>query len=147
MEVRALSADDFAAVSGLLAELGRPEVTPETEEACRAVFAGDLADERADHLVAVSDDGTVVGFCSLHYRPRLNQTTLEAWVPDLVVTESLRGGGAGGALLGEAERLARARGCHQLVLESAYFRTRAHKFYETFGMTDASKAFVKKLTD
>jgi GNAT superfamily N-acetyltransferase len=147
MKVRPISAGDYAAVCALLTELGRPAITQDTDAACRAAFESDLADDGADHLVAVSDDGTVVGFCSLHYRPRLNQTTLEAWVPDLVITESLRGGGAGGALLGEAERRARARGCHQLVLESAYFRTRAHKFYETSGMTDAAKAFVKKLTD
>ena len=145
MQVRPITAEDYAAVSGLLAELGRPEVTEERDARTRAVFDADLADDYADHLVAVAEDGAVIGFCSLHYRRRLNQTTLEAWVPDLVITESLRGTGAGGALLAEAERRAQALGCHQLVLESAYFRTRAHKFYETAGMTDAAKAFVKKL--
>jgi GNAT superfamily N-acetyltransferase len=145
MEVRSVAADDYAAVCALLAELGRPEVTPENAAACRAVFDADLADEGADHLVAVAGDGTVVGFCSLHYRPRLNHTTLEAWVPDLIVSEARRSGGVGAALLGEAERRARARGCHQLVLESAYFRTRAHAFYQREGMTDAAKAFVRKL--
>ena len=140
-----MTAGDYAGVCALLAELGRPQVTPETDAACRAVFDADLEADGADHLVAVDDSGTVVGFCSLHYRRRLNQVTEEAWVPDLVIAEELRGGGFGGALLAEAERRARARGCHQLVLESAYFRTRAHHFYETFGMTDAAKAFVMKL--
>ena len=145
MPVRPVTTDDYAAVCALLTELGRPEVTADTDAACRAVYAADLEDPAADHLVAVDDDGTVVGFCSLQYRRRLNQTTDEAWVPDLIIAERLRGTGIGRALLGEAERRARAHGCHQLVLESAYFRTGAHAFYGAFGMDDAAKAFVKKL--
>lgn len=145
MDVRPVTAEDFAAVSALLAELGRPEVAEATEAACRAVFEADLVDDGADHLVAVEDDGTVVGLCSLHYRPRLNHTTPEAWIPDLVVREARRSAGVGGALLAEAKRRARERGCHQIVLESAYFRTRAHAFYEASGMTDAAKAFVERL--
>ena len=53
--------------------------------------------------------------------------------------------GIGGALLAEAERRARARGCHDLVLESAHRRTRAHAFYLREGMTDAAKAFWRSL--
>src|SRR4051794_90970 len=117
MEVRSVQSGDHAAVCGLLAELGRPAVTPDSEAAVREVFDADLADDNADHLVA-TDDGTVVGFCSLHYRRRLNQTTPEAWVPDLIVAESTRSTGIGAALLGEAVRRARERGCHQLALES-----------------------------
>ena len=145
MEVRPVTADDYAAVCALLAELGRPLVTDATDPACRAVFGADLSDDGADHLVAIGDDGAVLGFCSLHYRRRLNRPTPEAWVPDLVVAEALRGTGIGGALLAEAERRARDRGCHQLVLESAYFRTDAHRFYLAAGMTDSAKAFVKPL--
>ena len=145
MDVRPVAAEDYAAVCDLLAELGRPEVTADTDAACCAVFAGDLDSDDADHLVAVADDGAVIGFCSLQYRRRLNQTTDEAWVPDLIVAERLRGGGVGNALLSEAERRAREHGCHQLVLESAYFRTGAHAFYGAFGMDDAAKAFVKRL--
>jgi GNAT superfamily N-acetyltransferase len=144
VDVRPVRADDFEAVSELLTELGRPEVGAAAEDTCRRVFEADLDDADADHLVAV-DDGAVVGFCSLHYRSRLNQVTPEAWVPDLIVRESLRSGGVGGALLGEAKRRARERGCHQLVLESAYFRTRAHAFYLASGMSDVSKAFGEKL--
>jgi len=146
MDVRQVTAEDYAPVCALLAALGRPQVTAETDATCRAVFTADLADDAADHLVAVADDGEVIGFCSLQYRRRLNQTTDEAWVPDLIVAERLRGAGVGKALLGEAERRARAHGCHQLVLESAYFRTGAHAFYEAFGMDDVSKAFVKKFS-
>jgi GNAT superfamily N-acetyltransferase len=143
--VRSVAPDDFDAVTALLVALGRPQVTPATAAAARDVFDAQLADRLSDHLVAEDDDGTVVGFCSIHYRPRLNHPTLQAWVPDLIVDEDVRSTGVGRALLAEAERRARKRGCHDLTLESAHFRKRAHAFYEREGMTDSGKSFWKKL--
>src|SRR5687767_1351907 len=57
VEVRPAGEDDFKAVCGLLAELGRPSVGDATRDACRAGFLADLADEAADHLLAVDDRG------------------------------------------------------------------------------------------
>lgn len=145
MQVRPVTDEDFRAVSVLLAQLGRPELLDACANACRRVFEADVADPGADHLLAVDEHGEVLGFCSLHYRRRLNHPTEEAWIPDLIVTERARGTGAGRALLAEAERRARARGCHCLQLESGYRRTRAHRVYLAAGMTDAGKEFVKEL--
>ena len=144
MKVRSAGATDFERVTGLLEELGRPEVTDTTRDACQAVFERQVAGEDAAHLVA-EEGGQVVGFCSLHFRERLNFSTSEAWVPDLVVTESARRRGAASALLDEAERRARARDCGLLLLESAYFRAEAHALYAGFGMDDVAKAFKKTL--
>lgn len=143
MQVRSVTVEDFRAVTALLAELGRPE--PADEAACRSGFEADVADPEADHLLAVADDGEPLGFCSLHYRRRLNHPTTEAWIPDLVVTVRARGAGAGRALLEEAERRARDRGCHRLALESGYQRTRAHDVYVAAGMDDGGKFFTKEL--
>ena len=145
MKVRLAAAHDFEAVIALLEELGRPQVTEETRDGCLAMFERHLRDGSAAHLVAEDEAGLVVGFCSLHFRDRLNYSTPEAWVPDLIVTESARRRGAGRALLAEAERQARERGCWLLSLESAHHRTEAHAFYRAFGMTDAAKAFTKLL--
>jgi GNAT superfamily N-acetyltransferase len=145
VKVRLAAAQDFEAVAALLEELGRPRVTDETRDGCLAMFERQLGEESAAHLVAEDDDGAVVGFCSLHFRDRLNYATPDAWVPDLIVTESARRRGAGRALLAEAERRARERGCWLLALESAHHRTEAHTFYSAFGMTDAAKAFTKLL--
>lgn len=145
MRVRPVTADDYRAVCGLLAELGRPAVTSATGDACRASFLADLADDGADHLIAVDAHGAPVGFLSLHFRRRLNQATPEAWVPDLIVNERARGTGVGRALLAEAERRARERGCHRLALESGHARQRAHAVYLAAGMTDAGKYFTKDL--
>jgi GNAT superfamily N-acetyltransferase len=144
LNVRLADAGDFEAVSVLLEELGRPEVTDETRDACRAIFDEHVADGEAAHLVA-EDGGELIGFCSLHFRERLNYPTPDAWVPDLIVTERARRRGAARALLVEAERRARTRGCWGLLLESAYFRTEAHQLYAAFGMKDSGKSFWKSL--
>jgi GNAT superfamily N-acetyltransferase len=145
MDVRPVTAEDYRAVCALLAELGRPALTDATDDACRSGFAADVEDPGTDHLIAFDDRGTAIGFLSLHYRRRLNHATEEAWVPDLIVNERARGTGVGRALLAEAERRARQRGCHRLALESGYSRTRAHGVYLAAGMTDGGKSFTKEL--
>src|SRR3954465_3686521 len=145
MRVRPVVESDFRAVCELLAELGRPAVGSGTEQACRATFMADLDDAGADHLLALDDAVRPVGFCSLHYRRRLNHATEEAWIPDLIVAERTRGTGVGRALLAEAERRSRERGCHLLTLESGHHRKRAHAIYLAAGMTDSGKQFFKWL--
>ena len=145
MNVRAAEEADFGAVTALLELLGRARVTDATREECRALFERQLADPDADHLIAEDGADGAVGFCSLHYRRRLNFATSEAWIPDLIVAEEARGRGAGLALLEEAERRAQARGCHRLTLESGHERRAAHRLYLRFGMEEAGRFFQKPL--
>jgi GNAT superfamily N-acetyltransferase len=144
VSVRTAGPEDFTGVTALLEALGRAGVTETTVAECRALFEQQVADDAAAHLVA-EEGGELVGFCSLHFRRRLNFATPEAWVPDLYVAENARGRGTGLALLAEAERLARERGCHRLTLESGHEREAAHRLYARFGMTDAGKFFQKRL--
>jgi GNAT superfamily N-acetyltransferase len=141
--VRLAGPSDFDAVTALLEELGRPVVTD--REACLQVYARDLEDPEAAHLVAEDHEGAIVGFCSLHFRPRLNHTSPEAWVPDLIVTEAARSKQVGRALLSEAVKRAGERGCHHFALESAHWRKDAHRFYLDFGLNDEALAFGKPL--
>jgi GNAT superfamily N-acetyltransferase len=145
MNVRSAEPRDFEAVTALLEALGRQEVTDETRDRCREIYAAQISDPAADHLVAENDEGEVVGFCSLHFRKRLNYTTPEAWVPDLIIAEDLRRSGIGKALLEHAEQRAIDRRCWALSLESAHHRVEAHRFYGAFGMRDMGKAFRKLL--
>ena len=145
MRIRAARGDDFDAVTGLLETLGRARVTDSNRADCFAIFEAQVIDPDSHHMVCEDNDGEVVGFCSLHFRPRLNRTTLEAWVPDLIVVESLRMRGIGRALLEEAERRARQRGCHGLTLESGYRRAEAHHLYRELHMRDMGKSFYKEL--
>ena len=144
MRIRAARRDDFEAVARLLAELGRPQVGGADEADCRAVFDEQVVHPDAHHLVAETAEG-VVGFCALHFRTRLNWATPEAWIPDLIVTERARRDGVGRALLEEAQRRARERGCHALALESGYRRAEAHHLYRSMRMRDEGKYFRKDL--
>jgi broad specificity phosphatase PhoE len=144
VQVRRVEPRDYEAVSTLLAELGRPAVTPATLELTRGVFERHVASTDAESLLALRD-GQPVGLLSLHIRERLNHPTPEAWIPDLIVTERERGSGVARLLFRQATEAARDRGCHRLVLESGYARRRAHRFYEREGMTDAGKFFSVEL--
>ena len=145
MSIRAARRDDFEAVTRLLEELGRPVVGAAEAPDCRALYEDQVVDPNTHHLVAETPDGEVVAFCSLHFRTRLNWPSPEAWVPDLIVTERARRAGLGQALLDEAQRRARERGCHGLTLESGYRRAEAHHMYQRFGMRDTGKQFYKPL--
>ena len=145
VHIRPAVLDDFEAVTVLLEELGRARVTDYTRPRCRELFESHLTDDRAAHLLAEEDGASAIGFCSLHFRDRLNHPTPDAWVPDLIVTASARRRGVARRLLEEADRLARERGCWQLTLESGHTRTAAHVLYGAMGMEDAGKYFTMLL--
>lgn len=144
--IREAKADDWPEVAALLAELGRPDVRGSDEEAAREVFLSYLG--RPDSVALVAEDGgRVVGFLDMEYRARLNFTTPQAWIPDLIVAEGARSRGVGRALLEQAEELAQEHGCWGMTLESATWRDRAHAFYVREGWADTGKAFTKVLAD
>ncbi len=145
MNVRSAGPGDFPDVTRLLEQLGRPAVTPRTRTRCQEIYAAQLDDPDCDHLVAVTDRDAVIGFCSLHFRARLNNAAPQAWIPDLFVEERSRGAGVARALLAEAERRARARGCSNLTLESGHQRAAAHLLYAAAGMEETGKSLGKRL--
>jgi GNAT superfamily N-acetyltransferase len=143
--IRSAQPDDFGPVTRLLERLGRPTVTPRNRAAVKEVYNAQLTDPTTSHLVAVTGRDRVIGFCSVHFRDRLNHDRPQAWIPDVIVDEGERGRGVARALLGEAERRARERDCFDLVLESSYTRKEAHLLYVGAGMTDSGKFFRKRL--
>ena len=138
---------DWPEVVTLLAALGRPDVRGTDQEAAASqLFERYL--QRPDTEAFVAEmDGRVVGFVNVEFRERLNFSTPQAWIPELIVGEDARSKGAGAALLGKCEAVARERECWSLSLESANWRDRAHAFYLREGMEDLAHAFVKVLTD
>jgi GNAT superfamily N-acetyltransferase len=145
--IREANPEDWSKVAALLAELGRPDVRgAREEEEARDLFLSYLGRPDAVALVA-EDGGRVAGFLDMEYRVRLNFTTPQAWIPDLIVDEGSRGVGIGRALLEQAEELARERGCWSMTLESATWRERAHAFYLREGWKETGKSFSKVLAD
>ncbi|MGH2458449.1 MAG: GNAT family N-acetyltransferase [Chloroflexota bacterium] len=106
----------------------------------RERYARHVARQDTSSFVAELD-GAVVGFISVEFRERLNRANLEAWIPDLIVTEGARGKGLGRGLLQAAFDLARERGCYHVTLESGYSRKTAHQLYRSAGMEDGGLFF------
>jgi predicted GNAT family N-acyltransferase len=94
----------------------------------------DAADESALHLVAVDDaDGTVVGTCRL-----VDGGDAIMRVGRLCVRASARRRGVAAALLGEAEREARAAGAAILAMNA---QTHALPLYESLGYEACGERF------
>jgi hypothetical protein len=91
--VRDARLEDWPAVGLLLAELGQPDVVGTDHEGqARSTFARYL--ERADAEALVAEHGDpVIGFCNMEYRVRVNFTTPQAWIPDLIVSDLERSQG------------------------------------------------------
>ncbi|MBD0348124.1 MAG: GNAT family N-acetyltransferase [Thermoleophilia bacterium] len=139
MTVRRAEPRDADGVLALLAGLGRPAVADDPLSQ-REVFAHHLTDP-ASAIYVAEENGQLAGVASLWFRPRLNWTTREAWVPDLYVDPAHRRRGHARALLDACVAAARDRGCHRLVLESGHDRTEAHGLYEGYGFVHGGRAY------
>jgi GNAT superfamily N-acetyltransferase len=145
VRIRAARGEDFDRVAALLELYGRPPVTDATRDDAKAIYERQVFDPDTHHMVAEDDRGRVIAFCALHFRDRLNHVSQEAWIADVYVLEGSRDSGVGRALFGEAERRARERGCHALVVEAGYRQAEAHLLARKLRFRDEGKAFRKLL--
>lgn len=127
--------DDFAASTGLLAELGRPTPTDEKLPALRRTYAQHVRRADTGSLLALLE-GHPAGFISLEFRQPFFIRAPQAWIPDLIVTEAARGRDIGAALLDAAFSEAVRRGAYAAALESGHHRAIAHRLYTAAGMAD-----------
>jgi len=67
----------------------------------------------------------------------------ELYCDDLVTDEATRSAGAGAALVGHMQAVAKSRGCTTFALDSGCHRTRAHKFYFREGLAITAFHFSK----
>ena len=145
--VRMAVPGDWAAVAGLLVELGRGVAAGTADDPThRQSFAGHLRQLGNVTLVA-EIDGEVVGVVDMEYHQRLGDHRPQARVNDVVVTERVRGAGVGTALLRRAEELARKRGCFRMALVTASWREASIAFYRHEGWQDYGAWVVKPLAD
>jgi len=143
LEIRPIRDEDadFEAVTRLLAELGRPAPTEERLPALRRTYGQHVqGDDTASRLALL--EGAPVGFVSLVLRQPFHLGAPQAWIPDLVVTESARGRDIGAALLEAALAEAAARGAYGAALESGHHRSVAHRLYADAGMSDVGSFYT-----
>ncbi len=111
-------------------------------DGAESVFLDHLAYDDAFVFLAEEEE-EVAGLASLWLRPRLGETTLEAWIPDLFVTEAFRRRGLARALLDACVTQAKRRGCKAVRLECD--GEGAQKLCESYGFADGGRAYRLEL--
>lgn len=148
--IRPLAEGDADAVTRLIAEFGsRRSPVPDRMEAVLRTYvahARDVTAGRAASTVAELEDVTV-GVCTLVWQRPFWTDELHAWIPDLVVTEPVRGRGIGRALLASALRAARDAGAAEVRLESGAQRAAAHGLYRSTGFVETGHTWVLRRED
>lgn len=139
MTVEKLRPEDVLQAVGLQQQIVPYEISREY-----AVEHYKTLQHQEDCLVAVAREGeeligTVSGFCC---RGLAGSFLV---IEDLIVKETLRGGGIGTALMAAMDEFGRSRGCEYAILVSSGFRKRAHHFYEKIGYTEDVRGFRKML--
>jgi predicted GNAT family N-acyltransferase len=104
------------------------------EQGVSAAADRDGRDPEAEHVVAV-DGGRVIGTCRLLYRGGTAQ------LGRLAVEPGHRGRGVGGAILQEAERLARADGADRIALHA---QAHAKSLYARDGYAERGAPFSEE---
>lgn len=141
LEIRPIDEEDFEDVTRLLAELGRPAPTEEKVPALRRTYLQHVGRADTGSMLAILD-GAAVGFVSLELRQPFFTVAPQAWIPDLIVTDSARGRHVGSALLDAAFAEAQGRGAYAVALESGHHRAVAHQLYLAAGMSDVGSFYT-----
>ena len=138
--------DDIPLLLELLYELGRPKPQNENEiESFTKLLKNYIDDSNKKILVAEINDSKIIGLISLVFLSRLNQKTLELYVPELIISQQYQNQGIGKKLLNSSIELGKEKKCHRIRLESGNQRTESHKFYEHLGFENSSMFFTKNL--
>ncbi|HEY7486785.1 MAG TPA: GNAT family N-acetyltransferase [Streptosporangiaceae bacterium] len=125
---------DLPAIIALLADdiLGKARDFTVVDDAYERAFAAIDADPR--NVLAVADDGDIVGCLQITFIPGLGRHGAErAQVEAVRIRSDRRGAGLGRRFMTWAIDQARERGCALVQLTTDKVRTDAHRFYADLG--------------
>lgn len=146
MLIREVSSQDIPIILELLYDLGRPKPQKDSDvDTFRKLVTKYVQDSDKTILVAESDDAKIVGMVSLMFLSRLNQTTLEMYIPELIVLEKYRNQGIGEKLVNFCIALAKEKKCHRIRLESGNQRKGSHQFYKNLEFVQSALSFTNNL--
>ena len=144
--IRESTYDDILSLLELLYELGRPKPQKDNElETFTKLLKTYMQEDNKKILVAEIENSKIVGMMSIVFLSRLNQNTLEMYVPELIVSQNYRSNGIGKKLINFSIDIGKEKKCHRMRLESGNQRTESHKFYRNLGFENSSIFFTKNL--
>ncbi|HUY42231.1 MAG TPA: GNAT family N-acetyltransferase [Acidimicrobiales bacterium] len=146
MIVRPLEDRDIPAAIAAIVDGAKSPESEQPFDVAPYARAARAAREQGHEILVAEVRGEVIGVCQLlilqHFHHAGGRCAeLEA----VFVRADQRGKGAGAALIGEAERLAREAGCYRLQLTSNKVRHDAHRFYLAHGFEASHEGFKKDL--
>ena len=139
--IQKASRKDIGDILSLLGELGRPEPTGSHEIRAFEKMVEKYIVDKDKHILVILVNGKIVGMASVIVLPRLNQTSPELYIPDMVVSQRYRRRGLGRNLMMHCIQFAAKRRCHRIRLESGNQRLAAHQFYQNAGFEPSSVSF------
>jgi ribosomal protein S18 acetylase RimI-like enzyme len=146
MIIREFSTKDIPIILGLLYDLGRPKPQKDSDvDTFRNLVTKYLKDSDKTILIAELDDMKIAGMVSVMFLHRLNQTTLEMYITELIVLEKYQNQGIGKKLINSCITLAKEKKCHRIRLESGAQRIKSHQFYKHLGFEQSAHSFTKNL--
>lgn len=146
LTIREASTKDIPILLGLLYDLGRPKPQKDSDvETFRKLVSKYVKDSDKTILVAELDDMKIIGMVSVMYLQRLNQSTLEMYIPELVVLQKYHNQGMGKKLINSCITLAKEKKCHRIRLESGNQRKDSHEFYKHMGFEQYALSFTLNL--
>ena len=144
--IRESTFDDIQSLLELLYELGRPKPQKDNElETFIKLLKNYMQEDDRKILVAQIKNLKIIGMMSIVFLSRLNQNTLEMYVPELIVSQNYRYRGIGKKLINFSIELGKEKKCHRMRLESGNQRIESHKFYKRLGFKNSSIFFTKNL--
>ena len=146
VKVRTSSNKDIPILLGLLYDLGRSKPKKDADvETFRKLVTKYVKDSDKTILVAELGDMKIIGMVSVMFLSRLNQSTLEMYIPELVVLQKYQKQGIGKKLINSCIVLAKEKKCHRIRLESGNQRKESHEFYEHLGFEQFALSFTLNL--
>ncbi|MCJ8306420.1 MAG: GNAT family N-acetyltransferase [Nitrosopumilus sp.] len=144
--IRIASNNDISIILGLLYDLGRPKPQKDSDvEIFRKLVTKYVRDSDKTILVAELEGMKIIGMVSVMYLSRLNRSTLEMYIPELIVLEKYQNKGMGKKLINSCIVLAKKKKCHRIRLESGNQRKNSHQFYKSLGFEQSAISFTKNL--
>ena len=150
LQFREAKRDDLGMIIALLAE----DPLGQTRESAASKTIGDaylnafgaIAADPNQRLIVVETDGKVAGCLQLTFIPGLTYTGgTRAQIEGVRIDKSLRGSGAGRAMVEYAIELARERGCVLFQLTTDKRRPEALGFYQALGFTASHEGMKLRL--
>lgn len=137
---------DIPVILDLLYKLGRPKPSENSDiVSFRNIVNNYISNSDKMIFVAKLNDVEIVGMVSIVFLPRLNHSTLEMYIPELIVHENFQNKCIGKTIIHHCINFAKEKNCHRIRLESGNQRKNSHEFYKNLGFVQSSLSFSRSL--